>query len=233
MADDSDKAIRRLRIVLAAFAPPGLPSPGFLRRAAEVEQTLQWCEQRPNDPFATEILRGLLTEAGLKPASPSPNPPTVPLPPADSSNPLPAADLPPAGPSPPIDPLSTVVPPPPADPPNPPPPTADSPNPPPPADLPPPESVALESRPQCPELTPPPPPAPTRRDRAKRKQAAVQDIAHRAFPPKGEVPPNISTARFKRDHVDPSWEVVAPTYGLAGSLPPDWHTVSRAISREL
>jgi hypothetical protein len=127
----------------------------------------------------------------------------------------------------------TVVPPPPADPPNPPPPTADSPNPPPPADLPPPESVALESRPQCPELTPPPPPAPTRRDRAKRKQAAVQDIAHRAFPPKGEVPPNISTARFKRDHVDPSWEVVAPTYGLAGSLPPDWHTVSRAISREL
>ena len=196
MADDSDKAIRRLRIVLAAFAPPGLPSPGFLRRAAEVEQTLQWCEQRPNDPFATEIFRGLSTEAGLKPASPSPNPPTVPLPPADWSNPLPAADLPPAGPSPPIDPLSTVVPPP-ADPPN---------------------SAAancrftvapacrsaaarigsaLDASPQCPQLiTPPPPPAPTRRDRAKRKQAAVQDIAHRAFPPKGEVPPNISTARF-------------------------------------
>ena len=218
--------------MLAAFAPPGLPSPGFLRRAAEVEQTLQWCEQRPNDPFATEILRGLLTEAGLKPASPSPNPPTVRpdrrfVESAPRCRPASCRSVSAYRSA--VNRRSA----PPADPPNPPPPTADSPKPPPPADLPPPESVALELRPQCPELTPPPPPAPTRRDRATRKQAAVQDIAHRAFPPKGEVPPNISTARFKRDHVDPSWEVVAPTYGLAGSLPPDWHTVSRAISREL
>jgi hypothetical protein len=92
-----------------------------------------------------------------------------------------------------------------------------------------PELVALEPEPQREPEPTSPEPAPRK---PTRKQAAVQDIARRAFS-KGEVPPNIGTARFKRDHVDPMWEVVAPMYGLGGSRPPDWHTVNRAIGREL
>jgi hypothetical protein len=111
--------------------------------------------------------------------------------------------------------------------------TESEPTPPPLVDEPTPAPVA-QPEPQC-EREPPlpqPEPAPPDRSRA-RKQAAIQDIACRVFPPDGKVPPNIKTAKFKRDHVDPTWDVVAPTHDLAGSPSPDWHTVHRALGREL
>ena len=78
-----------------AFRHPGLPSPHFIRCAAE---TLHWCQQHPDDPRTREILRDLSIEAGLRPPPVSADlpPPVSPEPPASATIDPPAVADPPA-----------------------------------------------------------------------------------------------------------------------------------------
>jgi hypothetical protein len=82
----------------------------------------------------------------------------------------------------------------------------------------------------------------TEKPERARKQAAVREIARRRFAD-GGVPPQMTTAQFMRECVDEDWALVAPRYGLdpkpktktknKNKHPVDWHTVHKAIGREV